>query len=25
NQPPHTSFLLGDGMAEQPKPNMYTP
>uniref|UniRef100_UPI000463BBEF rhamnogalacturonan lyase n=1 Tax=Bacillus subtilis TaxID=1423 RepID=UPI000463BBEF len=25
NQPPHTSFFLGDGMAEQPKPNMYTP
>lgn len=25
NQPPHTSFFLGDGMAELPKPNMYTP
>lgn len=25
NQPPHTSFFLGDGMAEQPKPIMYTP
>ncbi|WP_422109574.1 hypothetical protein [Bacillus halotolerans] len=25
NQPPHTSFFLGDGMAAQSKPNMYTP
>mgnify|MGYP000850498953 FL=1 len=24
NQPPHTSFYLGDGMKEIPKPNIYT-
>lgn len=24
NQPPHTGFYLGDGMAAPPKPNMYT-
>ncbi len=23
NQPPHTSFYLGDGMAPPPKPNIY--
>lgn len=23
NQPPHTSFFLGDGMATQPKPDIY--
>lgn len=23
NQPPHTSFFIGDGMAEPPKPNIY--
>lgn len=25
NQPPHTSFFLGNGMASPEKPNMYTP
>jgi len=24
NQPPHTGFFLGDGMAEPPKPKIYT-
>ncbi|MDA1475848.1 rhamnogalacturonan lyase [Bacillus changyiensis] len=25
NQPPHTSFYLGEGMSSQKKPNIYTP